>query len=147
MVDFQQEARGMLIANISSTSSNVPLFNPALASRSSQGATTSAAASTAPSSASSPTVPSSDATEPSSVPSNGSAQPRSAVSATLSSALVEQLISGYSTTVGGKQYSGSVEESDGEYTASVPNLAGATATRSIEQAAENNLHERIDELV
>jgi predicted RNase H-like HicB family nuclease len=49
--------------------------------------------------------------------------------------------------VGGKQYTGSVEESDGEYTASVPNLAGATATGSSEQAAENNLAARIDELV
>jgi predicted RNase H-like HicB family nuclease len=53
----------------------------------------------------------------------------------------------YSTTVGGTQYSGSVQESGGEYTASVPNLQGATATGATEQAAENNLDARIDELV
>jgi hypothetical protein len=53
----------------------------------------------------------------------------------------------FSTTVGGKQYSGSVELSNGEYTASVPNLIGATATGSSESAAENNLDARIDVLV
>jgi predicted RNase H-like HicB family nuclease len=56
-------------------------------------------------------------------------------------------VTGYSTTVGGKQYSGSVEESGGEYTASVPSLSGATATGSSLTAAENNLNNRIDELV
>jgi predicted RNase H-like HicB family nuclease len=50
-------------------------------------------------------------------------------------------------TVGGKQYAGSVVESDGAYTASVPNLIGATVTGASEQAAENNLNARIDELV
>jgi predicted RNase H-like HicB family nuclease len=53
----------------------------------------------------------------------------------------------YSTTVAGKQYSGSVEESDGEYTASVSSLAGATASGSSVTAAENNLNNRINELV
>lgn len=57
------------------------------------------------------------------------------------------MVSGYSTTVGGKQYSGSVAESDGTYTASVSTLSGATATGSSAQAAENNLDTRIDELV
>jgi len=64
-----------------------------------------------------------------------------------SSTIAEEIATSFSTTVGGKQYTGSVEESDGEYTASVPNLAGATATGSSEQAAENNLAARIDELV
>jgi len=63
------------------------------------------------------------------------------------STIAEEIATSFSTTVGGKQYTGSVEESDGEYTASVPNLAGATATGSSEQAAENNLAARIDELV
>jgi predicted RNase H-like HicB family nuclease len=54
---------------------------------------------------------------------------------------------GYSTTVGGKQYSGSVSESDGQYTASIPSLPGATATGSSLDAAENALNSRIDELV
>jgi len=57
------------------------------------------------------------------------------------------LVSGYSTSVAGKQYSGSVEESGGQYTASVPSLAGATASGSSIDAAENNLNNRIDELV
>jgi predicted RNase H-like HicB family nuclease len=39
-----------------------------------------------------------------------------------------------------------VEESGGEYTASVATLAGATATGSSIEAAENNLTARIDEL-
>lgn len=63
------------------------------------------------------------------------------------SAQEASLVTGYSTTVAGKQYSGSVEEADGEYTASVQNLAGATASGSSIQAAENNLNARIDELV
>ncbi|MGC9159663.1 MAG: hypothetical protein ACP5FH_11810 [Terracidiphilus sp.] len=60
---------------------------------------------------------------------------------------METLVSGYSTTVNGTQYIGSVEESGGVYTASVPNLAGATATGSSLEAAENSLSLRINELV
>jgi predicted RNase H-like HicB family nuclease len=40
-----------------------------------------------------------------------------------------------------------VGESGGEYTASVASVLGATASGSTEQAAENNLDARIDELV
>ncbi len=69
-----------------------------------------------------------------------------AAAASGATALLETAIA-YSTTVGGKQYSGSVEQSDGAYTASIPNLAGATATGASAQAAENNLDARIDELV
>jgi predicted RNase H-like HicB family nuclease len=57
------------------------------------------------------------------------------------------LVSGYSTTVDGKQYSGSVEKSGNTYTASIPGVAGATATGSTEDAAENNLSNRISVLV
>jgi hypothetical protein len=57
------------------------------------------------------------------------------------------LVSSYSTTVAGKQYSGSVEDSGGQYTASVSGLAGASASASSMQAAENALTLRIDELV
>jgi predicted RNase H-like HicB family nuclease len=53
----------------------------------------------------------------------------------------------FSTTVAGKRYSGSVQESQGEYTASVSGLAGASATGTSIQAAENNLTTRINELV
>jgi hypothetical protein len=53
----------------------------------------------------------------------------------------------FSTTVNGKNYSGSVSYSNGEYVASDPGLSGAEATGSSELAAENNLSTRIDELV
>jgi len=53
----------------------------------------------------------------------------------------------FSTTVGGKQYSGSVEETNGQYTASVSNMPGASATGPSVIAAENALNNRIDELV
>jgi predicted RNase H-like HicB family nuclease len=57
------------------------------------------------------------------------------------------LVSSYSTTVNGTQYSGSVVQSGGQYTASVPNVPGASATGTSLAAAENNLNIRIDELV
>jgi len=60
---------------------------------------------------------------------------------------VETLAGTYTTTVGGTQYSGSVEEENGSYTASVPNVSGATATGATLMEAENNLTIRIDELV
>jgi predicted RNase H-like HicB family nuclease len=53
----------------------------------------------------------------------------------------------YSTTVAGKSYAGSVEESAGEYTASVANLPGASASGSSLESAENSLTQVIDELV
>ena len=60
---------------------------------------------------------------------------------------VETLVGSYSTTVGGTQYAGSVEEQNGSYVASVPSLSGATATGATLIEAENNLTIRIDELV
>jgi hypothetical protein len=56
-------------------------------------------------------------------------------------------VTSYSTTVGGTQYTGDVEQSGGEYTASVANLPGASATGTSLVAAENALDIRIDELV
>lgn len=53
----------------------------------------------------------------------------------------------FSTTVNGKSYSASVTYANGEYVASDPNLAGASASGSSEMAAENNLATRIDEIV
>jgi predicted RNase H-like HicB family nuclease len=53
----------------------------------------------------------------------------------------------YSTSVAGKSYSGSVDESGGEYTASIPNLPGASASGSSLESAENNLNAVIDMLV
>jgi hypothetical protein len=58
--------------------------------------------------------------------------------------LVSQI---YSTTVGGKSYSGSVEQSGGQYVVSIPNVPGATASASTAQAAENALTLKIDILV
>jgi len=71
-----------------------------------------------------------------------------ATSTTTSGTGVENLLAAvYSTTVAGRNYSGSVEESDGEYNASVPNLPGASAIGSSVQPAENNLTLVIDTLV
>lgn len=50
----------------------------------------------------------------------------------------------FSTTVGGRTYSGDVIASAGEYVASDPNLAGAQATGPSVQAAENSVLARID---
>jgi hypothetical protein len=55
--------------------------------------------------------------------------------------------SSYSTSVAGQQYWGSVDRAGGDYTATVPNLAGATASGSSQQSAEDHLNARIDELV
>jgi hypothetical protein len=52
----------------------------------------------------------------------------------------------FSTTVGGKQYSGSVDESGGQYTASVSSLPGVSASGPSVIAAENALNNRIDEM-
>jgi predicted RNase H-like HicB family nuclease len=72
----------------------------------------------------------------------------SASTQSLSSGAEETQAAVYSTTVAGKNYSGSVvEETGGVYEASVPNMPGATATGSSVQSAENNLSVRIDTLV
>ena len=46
----------------------------------------------------------------------------------------------FSTTVSGKSYAGSVEESEGAYIASVPLPPGVSASGSSVQAAEDNLN-------
>ena len=72
-----------------------------------------------------------------------------AASSASTASTVEQLIGVYSTTVGGQQYAGTVEETNGVYTASLPNIPGpgATASGTSEISAENNLDTVIDELV
>ncbi len=52
----------------------------------------------------------------------------------------------YSTSVAGKDYSSSIEQTDGEYVASVPNLPLATATGSTIEETESNLGRVIDTL-
>jgi len=59
---------------------------------------------------------------------------------------MEKLAASYSTTVEGKDYGGTVEESAGTYTASVPIPPGARASGSTIQAAENNLNIILDTL-
>jgi hypothetical protein len=76
---------------------------------------------------------------PAAAPSGGTAAVASASAALISSS--------YSTTVGGKSYSGSISQSNGTYTVSVPNLPGASVSGSSLQAAENALTVRIDTLV
>jgi hypothetical protein len=102
-------------------------------------ATADAAPAKAPAPAASAAPPASSPTKHSSAPANA----QSAVSASEASALAAS----YSTTVGGKSYSGTVVESGGVYTASVASLPGATASGSSAEAAENNLTVRIDVLV
>jgi hypothetical protein len=58
--------------------------------------------------------------------------------------LVSQI---YSTTVAGKSYSGSINQSGGQYVISIPNVPGATASASTVRAAENALTLKIDILV
>jgi hypothetical protein len=62
------------------------------------------------------------------------------------SSAADTMVGSYSTSVGGKEYTGSVEESGGVYTASVGNLPGASASGSSAQSAEDNLTMRIDTL-
>jgi hypothetical protein len=50
----------------------------------------------------------------------------------------------YSTSIGGKSYSGNVSQSDGLYEISVPNLPGSAVSASSLQGAENALNARID---
>ena len=70
-----------------------------------------------------------------------------AASAASSASTIEQLLGIYSTTVGGQQYAGTVELSNGVYTVSTPNPPGATATGNNEMVAEDNLVTRINEMV
>jgi len=53
----------------------------------------------------------------------------------------------YSTPVDGKSYSGSISQSDGTYSISVPKLTGASVSGSRPQAAESALDVKIDPVV
>jgi hypothetical protein len=69
--------------------------------------------------------------------------------AALSAAQLNQLITdvGFSTEIDGKTYSADVTGSNGEYVATDGDLNGATASGTSLESAENNLTNRIDELV
>jgi hypothetical protein len=65
----------------------------------------------------------------------------------VSSVQVTTIVATYSTTVGGKNYSESVEKLGEEYVVSVPNPPGASASGLSVQSAENNLSSKLDTLV
>jgi hypothetical protein len=69
--------------------------------------------------------------------------------ASLTTSEVNQMLVdvGFSTTVGGKTYSADVTYNDSVYLAHDANLIGADATGASMTSAENNLINRIDELV
>lgn len=84
-------------------------------------------------------------------PASGAAAPTTAAAAVQSSkaqaasAAIKNLAdSTYSTSVGGKNYSGNVSQSNGLYEISVPNLPGSSVSASSLQGAENALNARID---
>jgi hypothetical protein len=141
---FNQEGGGMLIGSASSLSSTAAVFDPVLASRASAGpssATTEAAAAAQTQSIADPSV---DLTSGTSTPGRTTSE---AASEAGHSAAAEVQVTSYSMSVAGNQYWGSVEQTGGEYMASVPFPAGASATGLSQQQAEDNLETRVDELV
>ncbi len=64
----------------------------------------------------------------------------------LASGPISKLPSPYAAVAEGKSYSGIVEESAGEYVASVPNPPGASAAGATVQIAEDNLEVKLDQL-
>jgi hypothetical protein len=150
-IDFDQEGGEMMIGGVSSVSSTMTMLNPVVFAKPSPGASIGAAPATASakvsSNASASTPASSGASASTRAASSAGAHGGGASASAAGRNTAEEMVSGFSTTVGGTPYFGSVEESGAEYTASVPNLAGATASGSSEQAAENDLDARIDELV
>jgi len=136
----------MLISAVSSNSQILQPLNPVAVSRPSASASTnsSSASSAASASASSTSSQTSSSSATSKSQSSHGGGGGGASSSAASS--IDELVSGYSDTVGGKHYSGSVEKSGNTYTASVSGLAGASASGSSEAAAENSLSERISVL-
>ncbi len=148
-VHFDQEGGEMMIGGVSPVTSTMTAFHPVLVAKAMPGAPDGVTALTAPVMRSLSESLTAIASTP--APIRASAPDRITAGATPASAdagsIADEVVSAYSTSVGGKQYSGSVEESGGEYSAWVPNLARATVTGPSEQAAENNLYARINELV
>ena len=140
----------MHIGNVSFLAANPPLLNPAISLKSAPTAATTALPELErPSSSSSNQAVPSPATP---IPvdagtTDGGHAHAVQVQASAIEAAALTSVSAYATTLGGKQYAGSVEEFGGEYTASIPSVARATATASSAAAAETNLDIRIDELV
>ena len=126
----------MQIISFSSAASTPQVLNPVPVDRSA-----SAAALPAPSASAQAPSSSSDSSRIDFAPSGGGSSGESG------SALSSTRLPSYAATVGGTQYTGSVVESGGVYTVSVPELPGATASGSSMVAAESALTFRINELV
>jgi hypothetical protein len=149
-VYLNAEEQTMLIGGVSTFNSTATVFNPVLAPVHATAASAGSQTNAATPSNGTATAPAGGGT---SAPARASSRENdkgggaaaSAGPAAAASAMM-QMVAGYSVTVNGKQYAGSVEESNGQYSASA-NLTGATATGSSEQAVEDNLEVRIDELV
>ena len=137
----------MQIIGISATNSTMQVLNPILVGK----PATAAVTAVQPVAAKAPSAPPANAAPPAQTPqarsSHAHGTPAAGGGGAAAAATAETLISSYSTTVNGTRYSGSVEQSGSEYTASVSGLPGASATGTSAQAAENNLSIRIDELV
>ncbi|MGC1869323.1 MAG: hypothetical protein WA700_00065 [Acidobacteriaceae bacterium] len=124
-----------------------------ISSMQSIGASVSAPTAPKPANSTTAVAPSTTATTPATPSSSvavsapSSSHGSSSATSASSSAQAAALSAVYTDTVGGKNYSGSVAESNGEYVASVPNLPGASASGSSVQSAENNLNTVIDALV
>jgi hypothetical protein len=137
----------MQIIGFSSTDSNPQVLNPILFGK----LATTAVAAVRPEATAQPSAPPANAAP--AVPATNvrrTTQTHGASAAgggAAAAAVTEMQVSSYSTMVNGTQYSGSIVESGGQYTASVPSLPGATATGTSITAAENSLDLRIDELV
>ena len=69
-----------------------------------------------------------------------------ASAASVAASTLSQLMTdvSFSTTVSGKNYSGNVQYSSGEYIGNDPHLSGAEATGPSVQQAEDNTISRID---
>jgi len=89
-----------------------------------------------------PTVP---AATPAAAPARSAPAAPAASASALATA--ELLAAVYSTTVGGKQYSGDVEQSGSQYSITIPGVLGATATGSSIAGVETNLRNIIDLVV
>ena len=144
-------AAGWAITPVQSKTAISASFSPARQSTPAATFTSSASAKTSTTPAADPLTTSAHASAPASPAAAPAAKPSSSRPARSSSSLAQvqsaeaaTLAGSYSTTVNGTSYSGSVEESGGTYTASIPNLPGATASGSSLQAAENDLNIRID---
>ena len=142
----------MQLTSLSSIAQGPPLLPQSMVSGTTQPSPRTAparAASNAPTqtAAPAPTAPAPPETPAVSQPAAPSRTSHADAAAATSAAIAELTVTGYSTTVGGKQYAGSVEDANGTYTASIPSVNGATASGSSLVAAENNLDVRIDELV